>query len=253
VIIWGGSEGGIWYSDMIAKRLSEDGYLCMALAYFNFEDLPLKLNRIKIEYFLNAIDYLKTHKNSISEKISIIGISRGSESALFLGTIRNDINKIVAIMPSNSMNEALPVKNNKLEPAWIYNNKDITPYNYFYWDQITNKENKIIRIENLIKNAEGIIPIEKINSKILLISAGKDKLWNSKIMAKLILRRNMRINKIKNNIEIYNYENSGHFAYGIPEIQLTQDDVNIAGGTVIDNNKSRKIIWNKLNAFLKSE
>jgi len=252
VIIWGGSEGGIWFADMIAKRLAEDNFICMSLAYFNFENLPKKLNRIKIEYFLNAIDFLQKHKQSTTKKINIIGISRGAEAALFVGTLRADIGKIVAPMPSNTMNEALPTFNNIYEPAWNFNNKDILPYDYDIFQTEIDKGKNIIAKENVISNAQSVIPIEKINSEVLLISAGKDKLWNSSLMAKLLVRRSKRIKKIDNKINLIHYKNAGHFGFGVPESKLTQKEIDFCGGTLNATNRAKAHSWEYMIKFFRN-
>src|SRR5262245_58116849 len=61
VIMFGGSDGGIGPSvKSMSTALAEQGYPTLALGYFRMDSLPAKLERIPIEYFINAVKFIKS-------------------------------------------------------------------------------------------------------------------------------------------------------------------------------------------------
>src|SRR5258708_18671618 len=56
VLVLGGSEGGV--PRQRAAWLASHGFAALALAYFNYEDLPPRLEAIPLEYFGRAIGWL---------------------------------------------------------------------------------------------------------------------------------------------------------------------------------------------------
>ena len=84
VLVLGGSEGGL--QELDAAFLASKGYAALALAYFGFEDLPKSLEKIPLEYFETAIDWLRMQKRVCSDQIAVLGASRGGELALLLGS-----------------------------------------------------------------------------------------------------------------------------------------------------------------------
>jgi hypothetical protein len=55
VIVLSCSEGGL--NEYLAATLASDGFTTLALAYFNFENLPNQLCEIPLEYFERTIDW----------------------------------------------------------------------------------------------------------------------------------------------------------------------------------------------------
>ena len=61
VVVLGGSNGGFF--EPVAQAFAREGYVALALAYFDAPGLPKNLEDIPLEYFLNAIRCLNSiHK-----------------------------------------------------------------------------------------------------------------------------------------------------------------------------------------------
>ncbi len=98
VLVLGGSEGG-----MPARRaawLASHGYAALALAYFRYDDLPKELARIPLEYFGQALKWMGRRPEIASDRIAVMGISRGAELALELGSMYPTIKGVVAYSPT---------------------------------------------------------------------------------------------------------------------------------------------------------
>jgi len=57
IIVLHGSCGGFY--EMAARIFAQEGYVALALAYFNADGVPNNLENIPLEYFLNAIKWLR--------------------------------------------------------------------------------------------------------------------------------------------------------------------------------------------------
>lgn len=193
IIVLGGSSGGL--NEARAEDLAKEGFAVLALAYFAFESLPLKLKSIPLEYFEKAIHWLK--KELGVEKVGLWGGSRGAELSLLLGTLFPDqIDGIVAHVPSSVVYGVLD------EPAgdaWLYRGKPVLPTAPFQLHGNMMGETKDLPIsvtpfflkamEHKEAFEKAAIPVEKLKCPLLLISAEDDQMWPSTLFAKQILSR----------------------------------------------------------------
>lgn len=214
IILLPGSEGGI--PESFAKELAFSGYCVLALGYFGLEGLPNALENISLEYFQKAFLWLRNQAFIKSEKVCLIGYSRGGELALLLGSIYHHlIHAIIAYVPCSSICGGFPHPN---KPAWLLNNQPIFPFLSGYSnDDINLTEEQdlflatkskqipfhantvddpyIIKDLFLVRNkkynwlSEAAIPVENIRCPLLLISAESDQIWPSALYAQLIMER----------------------------------------------------------------
>src|SRR5262249_30184570 len=77
VLVVGGSGGGL--SEDQPALLANHGYAVMSLAYFAMPGLPQGLVDIPLEYFERAFEWLRRNPNISSDKLAVIGTSRGGE------------------------------------------------------------------------------------------------------------------------------------------------------------------------------
>jgi hypothetical protein len=130
-IVLGGSEGGLGlHTRLKAAALARHGFACLALAYFNYPNLPERLVEVPLEYFGSAIAWMKEHKHVRGDRLAVIGASRGGELALLLGATYPDVKAVVAYTPSQVVWSGWPqaeedVKNKSIRPAWTYKGKPV--------------------------------------------------------------------------------------------------------------------------------
>lgn len=217
IITFGGSEGSPNYN--MAKLIANNGYEVLALYFFGQDNQPKELSRIPIEFFSDAIMYIKKHFFSL-HPLSIIGISKGAELALLLSEYYAEIDNLVLMAPSAYRFQGIDSSNNA--SSWTFNNIDL-PYISFKHVSLIQKlkinfEYKFMLpvklkayYDSAIKNADNIeearIKAEKFKGNILILLGEDDGMWNSYNMAN-------KIKKAKpDNTEIVIYQNVGH-AFG---------------------------------------
>jgi dienelactone hydrolase len=201
VLVLGGSEGG-----MPARRaawLASHGYAALALAYFRYDDLPKELARIPLEYFGEALTWMVHRPEIAGDRIAVMGISRGAELALELGTIYPILKAVVAYSPSNELNPAC-CGFTAAQPAWTWKGTGLA----FRPIRPTYKQDVMVM--------RAVIEVELTKGPILLISGDADHVWPSSSMADSIVARLKQFH-FAYNVEHLKYPHAGHGA-GRPEI-----------------------------------
>jgi hypothetical protein len=97
VLVVGGSEGGV--PRQRGAWLASHGYAALALAYFRYEDLPRELAAIPLEYFGSALAWMMQRPEILPGRIGVLGISRGGELALQLGSMYPEIKRWLRTSP----------------------------------------------------------------------------------------------------------------------------------------------------------
>lgn len=211
VIVLGGSSGGL--SEPRAEKLAEEGFLAFALAYFGFESLPPRLHEIPLEYFEKAIVFL----SEFTDQIGLWGVSRGAELSLILGSLFPErIDAIAALVPSSAVYGALDIPS---LPAWLYRGKPIAPNAPFslVCSETGECENCAIcatpsfldGMKDQAAFESSLIPVERLNCPLLLISAEDDQMWPSSIFASQIIER-LKSRNSTIEVSYFNYPNVGH-------------------------------------------
>lgn len=192
VIVLGGSSGGI--PELRAEKLAEKGFASLALAYFGAEDLPPTLQQIPLEYFEKSIELLE--KKGFY-KIGLWGGSRGAEVSLILGTLfPSRIHAIAAHVPSSAVFGAFDERDSA---AWVFEGLPVAPSAPFQYTQeaLGESEKDAIKITPSFIKSMGekerfeasLIPVEKLQCPLLLISAQDDQMWPSEVFAGQIVQR----------------------------------------------------------------
>lgn len=216
VIILGGSRPGL------PAPLSEDllnylkpNYNVLLLAYFGVGSLPKTLERIPMEYFVNAINFIKGKHKIANNQVVVIGQSKGGEAALLLSNYMESAITIACVAGCYVFQglPVTPISIKSPKPSWSLNNQDL-PYIKFYFDENIMKaaENKNyckcyeMSIANNF-NKDALINIDNYKGKILLLSAENDKYWPSKKMSNILVENI----KNKNNINHIPLNLKGHY------------------------------------------
>lgn len=189
VIAIGGSEGGTAVTNEVARTFVEQGYLVLALAYWDLEVLPSNIDRIPLEYFREAIEVAKEYPGARRDRIALIGVSRGSEAALLVGASTPEVSAVVSVVGSGVSWPAWEVWT---EPSWTRGDAGVEyvpwanaqPTTRVFEDggvEVTSRAiwTEALRLASPAAIEAAVIPVERINGPVLLLGAQDDQIWPS--------------------------------------------------------------------------
>lgn len=258
LVVLGGSTGGFMWSEQIAALLSAKGYAAIALNYFDYQGdygLPNELLEIPLEYVENAIEYLRKHQDVNLNKIGILGISKGAELSLLIGSITSQrLAAVIGYVPSSHVFQGISMENNKGKSSWTYKGKHVSFIDYpkdivFTMNMDTSTLRKIHERALLEAGTQKIkaakIKVEKINSPILLISGEKDATWPSSKMCETLIESLKKDNPPYKVNHLY-FPDMGH-TFFIPNLPPILDGPLV---TAYDAAKANKESWDSVLQFL---
>lgn len=223
IIVLGGSGGG--YDLDKAAILSRHGFATLALAYFGIPPLPQWLHRVPLEYFAGAIEWLSAQDEIDASRIGVLGISRGAELALLLGSYFPQICAVAAYAPSAFAwsSGGYDKATRQPIPCWTWKDEAIPsaalPLRGFIARSAipVGVLGRPVKFRNLFRRAlrnqraadMTAIPVERTCGPILLISGGDDKVWPSSRMSEMIVER-LGSCSFAYGVEHLNYPKAGH-------------------------------------------
>ena len=273
VIVLSGSGGGFDLDK--AGVLSRHGFATLALAYFGIAPLPTWLHRIPLEYFEAALTWLSAQPEIDPQRVGILGVSRGAELALLLGSTFPQIRSIVAYAPSSVAWAASgrDKSTGEIIPCWTLRGKSVPfaplPLRGFMWRSAfpVVALKRPVMFRNLfragLRNREAVeraaIPVEKIRGPILLISGGDDHLWPAGAMSEAIVAR-LKRNGNAHRAEHLHFAHAGHMLR-YPHLPVTARDSRNKhlrgarfsfGGTPSADAEAQTQAWHRAIAFLRA-
>ncbi|HEY7265070.1 MAG TPA: acyl-CoA thioesterase/bile acid-CoA:amino acid N-acyltransferase family protein [Trebonia sp.] len=194
VLLLGGAEGGLHEDD--AALLAAHGFAVLALAYYGAPSRPATLERIPLEYFGRAVEYLRGCGQVRPHQIAAVGGSKGGEAALLAASVFPGITAAVSLLGSGVVTQGISqdvLTGSFLEimgtpvPCWTHQDRELP-----YLPNVVTPE-----LERLVKEGSPVtlrmafepalaaagtrllsaaaIPVERINGPVLLISATDDE------------------------------------------------------------------------------
>lgn len=272
VIVLGGSDGGnLWV--FVAALLAAHGMVALSLPYFAFEDLPKDLVEIPLEYFGEAVDWLRRRPEVGAAGVGVLGMSRGGEAALLAGASLPGVAAVVALVPSGVTGGGIGADFSAMaKSAWTHHG---APFAVFPppGDPLTFNEAQrafatgapfvgapamLRALQSAGDRVEDVaIPVERTRGPILMISAEDDQLWASSTLTEIADRR-LRRAKFPHVYEHVRYPNAGHFAVLPPNLPTTSNwgrhpvvPMALAfGGTPSGNAAASADLWPRIVSFL---
>ncbi|XP_008283006.1 acyl-coenzyme A thioesterase 1-like [Stegastes partitus] len=241
--------GGL--SEPRASLLASKGFVVLALAYFRYLDLPKNPKNLDLEYFEEAVTYLRSQPEVKGPGIGIISISHSGGLALLMSSFFSGISATVCINACNA-NTVIPVhykdlvipplspviKNVKITESGLVDIRDALPD------------------PSLEKNRASLIPIERATCQFLFAVSEDDHNWNSPFFANqaaAILR-----NHGKKSFQVVTYPKAGHFLE-VPPMPYCPSGFHAAvgrevvfGGESKAHSEAQLNLWERVQEFFKS-
>lgn len=160
--------GGIY--EPPAALLASHGYATLALAYYGIPPLPPDLVDVPLEYVESAIGWMQAQTQVRSDRLGVIGSSRGGELSLLVGATFPQVKAVVAYVPSGIIRAGQGRKG-----AWTYQGVEL-PYTP-------------VRILNVDPDNPAVIRVERTEGPILIIAADADTMWQSTPQSQVAMDR----------------------------------------------------------------
>jgi dienelactone hydrolase len=264
VIVLQGSLGGLLEGS--AAVLASQGLSALALAYFGVGPLPRELVEIPLEYFADAIAWLKTQGAVDPDRIAVIGVSKGGELALLLAaTYPEDIKAVVGYSPSSvvwrgASYSPLSFILGSPRSSWTLGGKpvpfiDVRPRLPEVFGTLIGRVPSLRAMHERSLNDEAAVSIasiavEKINGPVLLISHADDRVWPATRLSEMAIQRLARHNHPFHYRHL-SYEDAGHpigLPYSAPGV--TRLGPFSVGGSLQANGHASADSWTKVLDFL---
>jgi dienelactone hydrolase len=269
IVLLGGSDGNSKALLPIASLLASHGFNVLAVAYFNQQGLPPKLERVPLEYFDHVFSWLQSNPETKNNGIFLWGGSKGGELALLLASRYPVIRKVIAANPHAYCFQGV---NFKKASSWTVDEKDLPYIRLRNRVLLSNIISCFIHqkpfgfthtyrkgIEEAVNKEAARIKIEKSNADILLFAGKKDNIWNSSDGCTLVMEK-LKENNYARSYQYIEYEDAGHAVYapyiipldGISEIKIFPRLTYSAGGNLSANALAQADMWQKTLAFFRN-
>ncbi|XP_034498893.1 LOW QUALITY PROTEIN: peroxisomal succinyl-coenzyme A thioesterase [Ailuropoda melanoleuca] len=187
-----------------ASLLAGHGFATLALAYYDFEDLPKEINSIHLDYFEEALCYMLQHSEVKGPGIGLLGISLGADICLSMASFLKNISATVSINGSGfSAKRGIYYKQTCI-PSLGHDFRRLKVAFSGLLDVVDIRNDIVGGHEN-----PSMIPIEKAQGPILFIVGQDDHNWRSELYAQIASERLQAHGKEKP--EIISYPGTGHY------------------------------------------
>lgn len=244
--LFGGAGGLIEFR---ASLLASHGFATLALAYWGYDDLPSRLEKVDLEYFEEGVEFLLRHPKVLGPGVGILSVCIGAEIGLSMAINLKQITATVLINGPTFVTSNPHVYRGQVNPP--------TPCNaeFVQTNALGLVEFYRTYEETADKDSKYCFPIEKAHGHFLFVVGEDDKNLNSKVHANQATAQLMKNGK--KNWTLLSYPGAGHLIeppYS-PMCQASRMPTVIPninwGGEVIPHAAAQEHSWKEIQKFLK--
>ncbi|XP_070613529.1 acyl-coenzyme A thioesterase 1-like [Erythrolamprus reginae] len=243
-----GSGGGL--VEYRASLLASRGFVTLAVAFLDFEDLPDFPEFLDLDYFGEAIEFLQKQQKVKSMNIGVLGLSKGADLAVALAAFYPDIQAAVSIS-GTGVNVFIPLK---------VKGHIIPPHPYDI------EKAKVADVPNALNISEMMddpkdpstwpcrIPVERSFSKYLFLCGQDDQNLKSQMFCQEAVSR---LQQNGRHVEFYCYPGAGHLLEP-PYMPLCYTSFHKIWGTLLvwggkwkEHAEAQEDAWRRILAFFR--
>ncbi|XP_074146172.1 acyl-coenzyme A thioesterase 1-like [Sminthopsis crassicaudata] len=241
-----GTGGGLF--EYKASLLAGHGFAVLALAYYGFEDLPKTMKEFHLEYFEEAVQYLKNHPQVKGPGVGLLGFSKGGDLCISMASHLKDITATATINGSvANVGAALHYKGMTMPPLGS-DMKRVKMTDSGFADIIEALNNPLEE-----PNRKSLIPIERAESCFLFLVGLDDRNWKSEFFANEAAKLLQAHGKKKPEIICYpatgHYIEPPYFPVCLVSFHSLVGKLVIFGGEVKAHSMAQVDAWKQLQAF----
>jgi uncharacterized protein len=214
VLVLAGSSGRVDVEQ--ARLLAQHGALALALQWFGGPGQCPGVCEIPIETFTTAIDWLVAQG---SQRIGVVGLSKGAEVTLLLAVRDPRVDAVVAISPSSvvwaNVGPGYDGADYPYRSSWSWGGQPLpfVPYDESWTPPVGQQPVSFRPLYEASLRAHpeaavaAAIPIERARGDVLLIAGGDDALWPSAAFAETLAARRHTAGRP---VELITHPDAGH-------------------------------------------
>lgn len=223
--------------------LAANGFVALALQYFDpggsSDTIPDQLVEVPLELVESSIEWLLESDRVGGEQVGAWGVSKGGELALLSGSRLDDIGAVVSMNGSGYVWQGVDFEQGREASSWAADGEPI-PYVPYDPDESALDSSRPPELRpfysSSIENADedtlntATIPVEEITGRVLLVSGGDDRLWNSVELHDVAAER---LDEHDRQYTHLVYEDAGHLIQPpfLPGTAREEDEFYVYGGS----------------------
>ncbi|KAK3093428.1 hypothetical protein FSP39_015615 [Pinctada imbricata] len=189
-----GSGGGL--IEHRAALLASHGFLTLALAFFAYDDLPVNMGEISLDYMIESTEWFASLPSVRDGKIAYVGVSKGAELAMLTALYCPKVMSIVSINgPPFVTGLSLPGRFAKHSHVEVD------------FDHVEMLDEGIVFSDSYFPKDDDFTKVWESDVKMLTILAGDDKCFNAKYSHR---QHELIPEDKKKNFDMITYEGAGH-------------------------------------------
>ncbi|XP_023117429.2 acyl-coenzyme A thioesterase 1-like [Amphiprion ocellaris] len=195
--------GGL--SEKRASLLATRGFVVLTVALYGHDDQAKDVKAVHMDYFEEAIEFLKTQDKVGSEGVGLISLSKSGDIALSIASYLPGVAATVWINGC-SANTVLPLhyKKREIHSVLTYDAKKA-----FLTETGAVNIRNVLNSPLLDENKTALIPIERAKGHFLFVASEDDCNWDSNTFMNEMVERLKRHGK--ENFESVSYPEAGHY------------------------------------------
>ncbi|XP_062432957.1 acyl-coenzyme A thioesterase 1-like [Rhea pennata] len=188
-----------------ASLLANHGFATLALAYYQYEDLPQDPTKFHLEYFEEAVNYMLWHSQVKGPRLGLLGYSKGGELSLAMAAFLKNITAVASINGPVATTFIPLCYKDKIIPTLPVDEK-----------RVQVNQSNILDCSNIVTDPfqapgqQSLIPLEKAEANILFITREDDHFVKSEYSIETCKRLKAQG---KENFHILSYSGTGHCFY----------------------------------------
>ncbi|XP_075954421.1 acyl-coenzyme A thioesterase 5-like [Anarhichas minor] len=241
------------FSERRASLLASRGFVVLTVVAYGYDDMPKKIKEVHLDYFEEAIQFLKKQDKVGSRGVGVISISKTGDLALSIASYLPGVEATVWINGC-SANTLLPL---------YYKKRQILPALMIDLSKIIPTESGAFIIKNVVhnplaeENKATLVPIEHAEGRFLFAASEDDLNWDSKAYMDMLVERLQRHGK--DNFESVCYPGAGHYL-GPPYGPYCPSSVHwvvrrpfLLGGESSSHAAAEVHLWKKIQEFFRTQ